>query len=77
MAPEERANKIITDKNWLDTDRESVQEADKDDLLRRALEYLVGAEDEGPHGQGWKSDKLVALIREIQEVLNVPPDERY
>ena len=36
-------------------------------LLKRSLEYLEHIQDEGPPGEGWKSDELMELIREIEK----------
>ncbi len=36
------------------------------ELLKKTREYLYDTQDEGPCGEGWKSDKLRALIEEIE-----------
>lgn len=43
---------------------EALPEARKDDeaLIRKMLDYLEEMQDEGPTGEGWKSDDLMSVI---------------
>ncbi len=38
-------------------------------LLRRAKDALIDVEDAGPAGRGWKSNRLVILLDDIDDVL--------
>lgn len=42
----------------------------KDSLLDEALERIETIQDEGPYGEGWKSDELLDLIRRIKKERN-------
>lgn len=39
----------------------------KDTLLDEALEKIETIQDEGPYGEGWKSDELLDLITRIRK----------
>lgn len=44
-------------------------DAARNELLSLALDRLVGIQDRGPEGHGWRSDELEALIHRIEKVL--------
>lgn len=43
-----------------------------EEALRRASKHLRDLEDEGPYGEGWQSDELLALRLEIGALLGGP-----
>lgn len=42
------------------------------ELVVRLREYLMDVQDEGPFGEGWKSDELIADINILGEAIGLP-----
>jgi len=57
------------------TDMEKVEISKE--LLFRILDKLYFTTDEGPAQEGWHSNELMAVIGEVEEILEIPMDKRF
>ena len=49
----------------------------KKEIIERVLDKLYEVTDRGPPGEGWKSDELINLIHELEDLIGMPMEEMY
>ena len=45
--------------------------------VEEVLDILYGVEDAGPVGEGWKSERVIKLIRLLQEKIGIPEKDYW
>lgn len=45
--------------------------------LQKAIGILYEVTDDGPAGEGWKSEELIALIRKLEEAAGVSEKDKW
>ena len=46
-------------------------------IIEKVISKLYELEDNGPKGEGWKSDELIELIHILEESIGIPKDKQY